>query len=152
MAHNYYIPLNKPILLFFPHPNLHSEHTSTTGDSAGHVIMVTVKGAFQNNVSAEIPTFYLSQYEITKVIENLVYAHIFTSLPPKVEVQGKGYALTGTRKTWEYGKTLQLAWGANELETGLEKWTFVFKVVPERLHPAEQIMDSEPIQQPIVST
>lgn len=45
MAHNYYIPLNKPTLLFFPHPRVHPEYTTIASDSAGHVIMVTVKGA-----------------------------------------------------------------------------------------------------------
>ena len=66
-----------------------------------------------NNISAELPTFFLSQYEITvratcprrtsrltsrsqRAIESLVYAHIFTSLPPIVEVHGKGYTLTGS--------------------------------------------------------
>lgn len=45
MAHNYYIPLNKPTLLFFPHTNDHEAYKSAASDSDGHVIMVTVKGA-----------------------------------------------------------------------------------------------------------
>ncbi len=67
----------------------------------------------QNNICAELPTFFLSQFEITvrvtcphrtsrltsrsqRAIESLVYAHMSTSLPPIVEVRGKGYTLTGS--------------------------------------------------------
>ena len=56
------------------------------------------------------------------------------------------------RKIWKYGKTLQLAWGTSAVQTGGEKWTFVFKVVPERFQSAETLMDSQPIQLPNVST
>ncbi|KAF8960313.1 hypothetical protein BDZ97DRAFT_2060702 [Flammula alnicola] len=123
----YCIPLSKSTLLFFP-PNA-SLTDGKNNETEGRVVLVTIKQSHQDTMK-EITTFFVAQYEITKTIESLVFAHIFTYLPPEVRIQGLGYIITGKRKTWNYGKTLKLKWGEKTVRPCEDKWTFIFETVP----------------------
>ncbi|KAF8174109.1 hypothetical protein BJ912DRAFT_67170 [Pholiota molesta] len=128
MAHKYYLSLNKPALLFFPSTSREINHG--LDGAKNHVVMVTIK-ARQHNIAKEMSTFYFLQYEITKVIESIVLAHISIPLPPEVVVRGKGYALSGKRKPWKYGRSLKLGWGEEQIHASAEKWIFAFELLLE---------------------
>ncbi|KAF9484999.1 hypothetical protein BDN70DRAFT_917194 [Pholiota conissans] len=137
MAQEYYLPFNRPTLLFFPAA---SKSNSALDEAQNYVVMATIKGAIgedensdilrrENNIAKEMSTFYFQQYEITKAIESVTLAHIFIPLPPEVVLRGKGYTLTGKRKAWKYGMTLQLGWGEERVHPCPEKWIFTFRLL-----------------------
>lgn len=66
-------------------------------------------------------------------------------LPEELRVEGNGYVLRGSeshififasssklksteRKPWDYGKTLNLAWGTKSIQPCPDKWSFIFEV------------------------
>jgi len=118
----YYISLNKSTLVFFP---------PTSKENNGYVVQAMIKSAQEDPTIKEITMAFVFQYEITKVVESIIFAHIFTPLPTEIRVEGKGYVLCGKRKAWVYGKSLQLKWGDMCIHPCEDKWVFVFKVIPD---------------------
>ncbi|KAF8155612.1 hypothetical protein B0H34DRAFT_714036 [Crassisporium funariophilum] len=124
----YYLPLNKSTLIFFrPSFASSSSDSSELERNDGHVVQVTLKQAQRDPVK-ELTTAFVSQHEITKAVESIIFAHIFTSLPKSIHVEGRGYVLHGTRKPWEYGKKLSLKWGQRTVTPCEDKWTFVLEI------------------------
>ncbi|KDR80080.1 hypothetical protein GALMADRAFT_265265 [Galerina marginata CBS 339.88] len=148
---HYFIPLNQSTLLFFPsdpvqNPNVPVNPKSDGKDlnnkseeNGGYVVQVMIKQA-RRNVIKEMTTFFLVQYEITKVVESIVFAHIFSPMPPEVRIEGRGYVLKGRRRSWDYGKTLNLRWGEDATKQCEDKWVFLFELVPELAYETKRAL------------
>jgi len=119
MYHRYCLPLNKTSLLIL-HPD----------EGSPLIVQVTAKHAGESVID-ELTEFYLAHHEITHAIENLIYAHIRTPLPEnvEVEVEGAGFLLRGTRKSWSFGKTIEIKWGDEVIKPAEDKWTFVIRTL-----------------------
>ncbi|KAF8814797.1 hypothetical protein BYT27DRAFT_7156558 [Phlegmacium glaucopus] len=130
----YYLPLNKSTLVFFPpsEQSLSSNQDSIPQNGHGYVVQVMIKSTQENPTIEEITTAFIYQYEITKAVESIIFARIFMPLPTEIRVEGKGYVLHGRRKTWVYGKSLQLKWGEICVRPCEDKWVFVLEVIPDR--------------------
>ncbi|KAF9530232.1 hypothetical protein CPB83DRAFT_851218 [Crepidotus variabilis] len=103
------------------------QNTSNHQSGECYVVQVIIRQAYKNVVK-ELTAFYLSQFEITKAIESILYAHILAPLPEEVRVEGSGFVLRGKRQPWVYGKTLELSWGQQNIKACDEKWSFEFEV------------------------
>ncbi|KAF9562669.1 hypothetical protein CPC08DRAFT_706567 [Agrocybe pediades] len=129
----YCIPLGKTVLIFFPSSDGLGQKivggSSSSGANEGYVVQVTIKQAYVDIIQ-ELTTFFLAQFDITKAIESVLFAHTFTYHPPEIKIHGKGYVLRGKRRPWYLGKQLQLAWGDSPVRTSEDKWTFVFELEP----------------------
>ncbi|KAF4617889.1 hypothetical protein D9613_005744 [Agrocybe pediades] len=146
----YCIPLGKTVLIFFP-SSLGGFSTrkgielikqqkdglgqkvvgggSSSSADEGYVVQVTIKQAYVDIIQ-ELTTFFLAQFDITKAIESVLFAHTFTYLPPEIKIHGKGYVLRGKRRPWHLSKQLQLAWGDSPVRPSEDKWTFIFELEP----------------------
>jgi len=126
MVH-YCLPLNKPVLVFFP-PQ-HDKMLRTGRLSESLVVQVKVTQNLDSVFTVNDAVAYVhAQQDITVAIERLLMAHIISPLPARVELQGNGYSLHGERKQWDYGKTLKLSWGGQPVRSFEDKWLFVFAV------------------------
>ncbi|KAK0242637.1 hypothetical protein EDD85DRAFT_296776 [Armillaria nabsnona] len=115
-----HLPLNKTVLCFFPQQD---------SLDCTHVGQVTVETRTKDPTVPELVAYYNAQDDISKAIQRLFVGQIVCPLPQKIFLDGKGYKLTGTRKTWKYGKnTLDLRWGGDEIKPFTDKWTFLFTV------------------------
>ncbi|KAK0453497.1 hypothetical protein EV421DRAFT_684466 [Armillaria borealis] len=115
-----HLPLNKTVLCFFPQQD---------GLDCTHVGQVTVETRTKDPTIPELVAYYNAQDDVSKVIQRLFVGQSFCPLPQKIFLDGNGYKLTGTRKTWNYGKnTLDLRWGGDEVKLFTDKWTFLFTV------------------------
>ncbi|KAK0191085.1 hypothetical protein F5146DRAFT_1047060, partial [Armillaria mellea] len=107
-------------LCFFP---------QQVGLDCTHVGQVTVQTRTKDSTVPELVAYYNAQDDISKAIQRLFVGQRFCPLPQKIFLSGEGYKLTGTRKTWNYGKnTLDLQWGGDEVKLFTDKWTFLFTV------------------------
>lgn len=116
MYHRDCIPLNKTSLIF-----LHPDQTPTRNPL---IAQVTVRHAGESVVD-ELAQFYVFHHEITYAIETLICAHISTPLPPTLEIEGEGFVIRATRKSWVYGRNLEIRWGDLRVVPLEDKWTFV---------------------------
>ncbi|PPQ80572.1 hypothetical protein CVT25_001606 [Psilocybe cyanescens] len=140
----YYIPLNRSILIFFPscpssafpvfgtsataHDTPPVDIIDNQGSqSEAYVVQVKIKQAHDNEFK-ELSTFFLAQYDITKAVESVLFAHIFAIVPPEICIEGDGYILRGKRTHWVYGQTLKLRWGQEHVRPCQDKWMFIFEL------------------------
>ncbi|KAF9058183.1 hypothetical protein BJ165DRAFT_114827 [Panaeolus papilionaceus] len=132
---SYFLPINESRLVFFPHPPM--PQVASDGDvgerhfknKSGRscVVQVIIRQA-RKDVIEELTTFYLSQQEITKAVETVIYACLFAHIPELIQMHGNGYTLYGRRKGWSYGKQLNLRWGDDGVNSVSEKWSFILEV------------------------
>ncbi|KAF5310917.1 hypothetical protein D9619_007754 [Psilocybe cf. subviscida] len=121
----YTLPLNGTTLIFFPpQANTIEEHEH----DVSRAVQVRMKQAHQDTMR-EMLVFFDVQYDISKAVETIIFAHIIASLPSKVTVKGDGFVLTGKRKSSSLAKSLNLAWDGKKVFVCDYRWIFTFRLL-----------------------
>ncbi|KAI0051346.1 hypothetical protein FA95DRAFT_314420 [Auriscalpium vulgare] len=114
--------LNDCALLFIPSDDFR----------ANFITSVYVYAASPHQRPADVQQRYNAvQATVSELLLKLATQHTRKPFPQHVFpliLEGEGYKLHIVLKGWEYGQTIELAWGGQTLVPTEEKWSVLFEV------------------------